>query len=93
MNCQTLLYKKNDEEELKEEKINMLQQTIEVVQRSTSNKWKQRVERRHEKQRQQKQHNIIFDLGATLHLMSEELNLPETGPSQITVYLLDDSTL
>jgi hypothetical protein len=25
--------------------------------------------------------------------MSEELNLPETGPSQITVYLPDDSTL
>jgi hypothetical protein len=93
MNYWTPLYKNNDKEESKEEKINMLQQTIEVVQQPTSNKWKQRVERRHEKRSQQKQHNIIFDLGATSHFMSEELNLPKTGPFQITVYLLDDSTL
>jgi hypothetical protein len=71
----------------------MLQQIIEIVQRPTSNKWKQRVEWRHKKRSQQKQHNIIFDSGATSHFMSEELNLPKTGPSQITVYLSDDSTL
>ena len=71
----------------------MLQQTIEVVQRPTSNKWKQRVERRHKKRSQQKQHNIIFNSGATSHFMNEELNLQETGPSQITVYLPDNSTL
>ncbi len=71
----------------------MLQQSIKVVQPPTSNKWKQRVERRHEKQSQRKQHNIIFNSGATSHFMSEKLNLPETGPSQITVYLPDDSTL
>ncbi len=93
MNYWTPLYENNDKEELKEEKINMLQQTIEVVQGPTSNKWKQRVEWRHEKRSQQKQQNIIFGSGATSHFMSEELNLPETGPSQITVYLLDDSTL
>ncbi len=63
------------------------------MQQPTSNKWKQRVERRHEKQHQQKQHNIIFDLGATSHFMSEELNLPKTGTAHITVYLPDDSTL
>jgi hypothetical protein len=63
------------------------------VQQPTSNKWKQRVERRHEKRRQQKQHNIIFDSGATSHFMSEELNLLKTGTAQITVYLPDDSTL
>ncbi len=93
MNYWTPLYENNDEEESKEEKINMLQQTIEVVQRPTSNKWKRRVEWRHEKRSQQKQHNIIFDSGATSHFMSEELNLPKTGPSQITVYLPDNSTL
>ncbi len=71
----------------------MLQQTIEVVQQPTSNKRKQRVEQRHKKRSQQNQHNIIFNSGATSHFMSEELNLPETGPSQITVYLPDDSTL
>ncbi len=93
MNYWTALYKNDDKEESKEEKINMLQQSIEVVQRPTSNKRKQRVERRHKKRSQQKQHNIIFDSGATSHFMSEELNLPETGPSHITVYLSDDSTL
>jgi hypothetical protein len=93
MNYWTPLYKNNNEEESKEEKINILQQTIEVVQQPTSNKWKQRVERRHKKRSQQKQHNIIFHSGATSHFMSEELNLPKIGPSQITVYLPDDSTL
>jgi hypothetical protein len=93
MNYWTPLYKNNDEEESKEEKINMLQQKIEVVQQLTSNKWKQRVEWRHKKWSQQKQHNIIFDSGATSHFMSEELNLPKIGPFQITVYLPDDSTL
>ncbi len=92
-NYWTPLYKNDDEEESKEEKINMLQQLIEVVQQPTSNKWKQRLERRHKKQSQQKQQNIIINLGATSRFMSEELNLPETGPSQITVYLPDDSTL
>jgi hypothetical protein len=40
MNYWTPLYKNNNKEESKEEKINMLQQTIEVVQQPTSNKWK-----------------------------------------------------
>ncbi len=35
----------------------------------------------------------MFDLGATSHFMSEELDLPTTAPSQITLYLLEDSTL
>jgi hypothetical protein len=93
MNYWTPLYKNNDKEESKEEKINMLQQSIEVAQQPTSNKWKQRVEQRHKKRSQQKQRNILFNSGATSHFMSEELNLPETGLSQITVYLPDDSTL
>jgi hypothetical protein len=46
-NYWTPLYKNDDEEELTEEKINMLQQSIEVVQQPTSNKWKRRVEWRH----------------------------------------------
>jgi hypothetical protein len=32
-------------------------------------------------------------MGATSHFMSEELDLPEIGTSQITVYLPDDLTL
>ena len=92
-NYWTPLYENNDEEELTEERPNIPQESIEAVQQPTSNKWKRRVERRHEKQRQQKHHNIIFDSGATSHFMSEELNLPKTGTAQITVYLPDDSTL
>ncbi len=93
-NYWTPLYENDDEEELTEERPNIPQESIEAVQQPTSNKLKQRVERRHEKRRQQKQHNIFFDSGATSHFMSEELNLPKTGTAQITVYLLlDDSTL
>ncbi len=92
-NYWTPLYEHDDEEELTEERQNIPQESIEAVQQPTSKKWKQRVERRHEKQCQQKQHNIIFDSGATSHFLSEELNLPKTGTAQITVYLLDDSTL
>ncbi len=46
-----------------------------------------------QKRIQKRQQSIIIDLGATLHYMSEDLNLPRTGPSQIKVYLPDDSTL
>jgi hypothetical protein len=88
-NYWTSLYENDDEEELTEERPNIPQESIEAVQQPTSNKWKQIVERRH----QQKQHNIIFDSGATSHFMSEELNLPKTETAQITVYLPDDSTL
>jgi hypothetical protein len=88
-NYWTPLYENKDEEELTEERPNRPQESIDAVQQPTSNKWKRRVERRH----QQKQHDIIFDSGATSHFMSEELNLPKTGTAQITVYLPDDSTL
>ena len=32
-------------------------------------------------------------MGATSHFVTEEMNLPRTGPSDITVYLPDNSTL
>jgi len=42
---------------------------------------------------QKEEECIIIDLGATLHYVTEELNLPRTGPSELTVYLPDDSIL
>ncbi len=54
MNYWTPLYEHNNEEELTEERPNIPQESIEAVQQPTSNKWKQRVERRHEKRCQQK---------------------------------------
>jgi hypothetical protein len=70
----------------------MLQST-KTKPRPKLNKWKQRIELRHKKRNQKRQQSIIIDLGATLHYMSEDLNLPRTGPSQIKVYLPDNSTL
>ena len=92
-NCWTPLYEHNEEDETKEEKIHMLQQSTKTKQQPKSNKWTQRIERKHNKQKQQKEQIIIINLGATSHFMSEELDLPKTGTSQITVYLPDDSTL
>ena len=90
-NYWTPLYENNHEEEPKK-KIQKLQQSTKAEQRPKSNKWTQRIERRHDKQKQQKEQSIIIDSGATSHFMSEELDLPKTGTSQITVYLLEVST-
>ncbi len=67
-NYWTPLYKHDDEEESKEEKINMLQQSIEVVQRLTLNKGEQRVERRHTNK--VSRNNITSSLTREPHLIS-----------------------
>jgi hypothetical protein len=51
------------------------------------------MERRQERKRQKEDERIIIDSGATSHFVSENLDLPRTGHSNITVYLPDDSTL
>ncbi len=61
-----------------------------VTPEKVGNKWTRRTEKRKEKQHQ---HMIIIDSGATSHFMSEELNLPNTGPSNKEVYLPDDTKL
>jgi hypothetical protein len=91
-NYWTPLYQIDKEEATKEEETQMLRSTKTKL-RSKSNTWKRRIEWRHEKKNQKRWQSIIIDLGATLHYMSEDLNLPRTGPSQIKVYLPDDSTL
>ncbi len=68
-NYWTPLYVNDDEEELTEERPNIPQESIEAVQQPTSNKWKRRLERRHEKQCQQK-NNIISFLTQEPHLTS-----------------------
>jgi hypothetical protein len=51
------------------------------------------MERRQKKQSQKSQHRIRIDSGATSHFISKDLNLPRTGPSQIEVFLPDNSKL
>jgi hypothetical protein len=51
------------------------------------------MDRRQAIRGQQNQQNIIIDLGATLHFMTEDLNLPKTGSARIKVFLPDDSKL
>jgi hypothetical protein len=51
------------------------------------------MERRQEKQSQKSQHKIIINLGATSHFISKDLNIPRTSPSQIEVFLPDNSKL
>ena len=88
------LNNKEEEEETKEEEILMLQQlTKPPDQRAKSNKWTRRIEEQREQQIKRKEEEIIIDSGATSHFVSKTLDLPQTGPSQITVYLPDNSTL
>jgi hypothetical protein len=91
-NYWTPLYQNDEEETTKEEETHMIQST-KTKPRPKSNKWKRRIEQRHKKRNQRRQQSIIIDSGATLHYMSEYLNLPRTGSSQIKVYLPDNSTL
>ncbi len=59
----------------------------------TTNKWTRRIAQRQERKNQKEEERIIIDSEATSHSVTEELNLPRTGPSELTVSLPDDSTL
>ena len=50
------------------------------------NKWTRQATR-------QKENRMIVDSGATSHFVTEDMNLPETGPSNKTIYLPNDTTL
>jgi hypothetical protein len=82
----------DNNKEKQDKEINIIKQAN-TEQNPKPNKWKQRIERRQEKQSQQSQHSIIIDSGATSHFMSKDLNLPRTGLSQIEVFLPDNSKL
>jgi TfoX/Sxy family transcriptional regulator of competence genes len=82
----------DDEPTTEEESINTIKSTKQKHQ-PKSNKWKRRSARRHEMRQQRNEESIIIDSGATSHFVTEGLNLPATGPSDLTVYLPDDSTL
>jgi hypothetical protein len=75
-----------------EEEINITR-THKQLPKPTSNKWKRRIAQRQERKCQKEEERIISDLGATLYFVTEEMILPRTGPSDITVYLPDNSTL
>ena len=94
MNTWTPLDTIEEEDDTEEESINNTstskeKKTQETIKR-TGNKWTRRSEGRKEKQRK---HKIIIDSGAASHFMSPELNLPNTGPSNIEVYLPNDMKL
>ena len=82
----------DDEPTAEEEHINTAKATNQQ-QKQKSNKWKRRIARRQEMRQQRDEENIIIDSGATSHFVTERLNLPATGPSDLTVYLPDDTTL
>jgi hypothetical protein len=82
----------DNNKEKQDKEINIIKQ-VNTEQNPKTNKWKQRMERRQEKQSQKSQHRTIIDSGATSHFISKDLNLPRTGPSQIQVFLPDDSKL
>jgi len=82
----------DDEPTTEEERINTVKSTTQQ-QKPKSNKWTRRIARRQVMKRQRDEENIIIDSGATSHFVTERLNLPATGPSDLTVYLPDDSTL
>jgi hypothetical protein len=81
----------DNSEENQYKEINIIKQ-VKTEQNPKINKWKERTERRQEKQNQKSQYRIIIDSGATSHFISKDLNLPRirTGPSQIEVFLPDD---
>ena len=72
------------------EELNMIKSQ---TPKPTSNKWKRRIEQWQERKRQKEEEQIIIDSGATSHFVSEKLNLPRTGLTDIMVYLPVDSTL
>ena len=80
----------DDEPVLTKEELNIIKSQTPTP---TLNKWTRQLEWRQERKRQKKEKCIIIDSGATSHFVSENLDLRRTGPSNITVYLPDDSTL
>ena len=81
------------EEEEKKEELEHINMIHSIKTKPKGNKWMRRVERQRATRHLRDQQNIIIDSGATSHFMSEDLNLPKTGPSQIEVFLPDDSKL
>ena len=76
-----------------EERINMTRSQKQPPKKPPTNKWTRRITRRQERRNQKEEERLIIDSGATSYFVTEELNLPRTGPSELTVYLPDDSTL
>ncbi len=75
-----------------EDKINNTTQTKPEIQeqKQEGNKWTRQLAIRRERW---KEHQIIFDLGATSHFLSDEIDSPNMGQSNEKVYLPDCSTL
>ena len=93
-NYWTPLYDNNDNEPTTtEEEINMTRTRKKPPTKPPTNKWTRRIAGQQEKRNQKEEERIIIDSGATLHFVTEDSNLPGTGPSELTVYLPDDSTL
>jgi hypothetical protein len=90
-NYWTPIYENDDEPMTTEEEINMT--IINHTPKPTTNKWTRRIARRQERRNQKEEERIIIDSGATSHYVTEELNLPRTGPSELRMYLPDDSSL
>jgi hypothetical protein len=79
---------KEEDNEQPEEEINL--SNTKATQQIKTNKWTQRVEARRAK-RIKKQ--MIINSAVTSNFISNKLDLPKTGASNITVYLPDNSTL
>ena len=75
-----------DEEENEEEEETEEANNIYNEQKPKSNKWERRLVRRIEKR-------LIIDSGATSHFCSEEMDLPEEGESNKSVYLPNGNTI
>ena len=91
-NYWTPLYKIDDDKPTtKEEEINMTWSHKQPP-TPTLNKWKRRIARQQEWKSKKEEERIIINLGATSHFVTEEMSLPRTGPSDITVYLPNNST-
>ena len=88
-----LLDDDNDEPTTEEESSNITRTQQQQNSTPPSNKWTRRLARRRERRQVKEDEQIIIDSGATSHFVTETLNLPKTGPSELTVYLPDDSTL
>jgi hypothetical protein len=79
-----------EEDDTGQENINNIEMKIQETTKRTGNKWTRRAKERKEKQCK---HKIIINSGTTSHFMSEELDLPNTGPSNKDMYLPDDTKL
>jgi hypothetical protein len=77
-----------EDNEQSEEEINII--NTKATKQIKTNKWTQRVEARRAKRIERQ---MIINSTATSNFISNELDLPKTGASKITVYLPDNSTL